>query len=282
MDTDYFYSFLETARQKSISKASEKLNLSPPALSKQIKRLESYYGTSLFYRSTSGVELTPGGELLAERIQPLLHELAHIQRDMQACRQKRRIRLGTLPSLAAHYLPKRLLAMESAAIEIELVVRPTSSEIFALLKEEELDAAVIERIPTHKSLRVVDLFEERFYAVTRTSDPLTNASCVSLGELADVPLVMYPPDCSVRKTVGTIMAAHGHVPAIKTEVGFGDFLLGFVAAGAGMAIVPELVALHLPHADLQAMPIEEEAAKRTISLIWHAASLEKNLLRYFA
>ncbi|MET3292892.1 UNVERIFIED_CONTAM: LysR family transcriptional activator of glutamate synthase operon [Brevibacillus sp. OAP136] len=282
MDTDYFDSFLETARQKSISKASEKLNLSPPALSKQIKRLESYYGTALFYRSTSGVELTPSGELLAERIQPLLQELTQIQRDMQACRQKRRIRLGTLPSLAAHYLPKRILALESAAIEIELTVRPTSTEIFALLKEEKLDAAVIERIPVHKSLRVVDLFEERFYAVTRQSDSLAKSTSVSLSELADVPLVMYPSNCSVRKTVGLIMATHDHVPAIKTEVGFGDFLLGFVAAGAGMAIVPELVALHLPHADLQAMPIEEEAAKRTISLISHAASIEKALLRYFA
>ncbi|UJF31306.1 LysR family transcriptional regulator [Paenibacillus hexagrammi] len=66
MNLDNLTSFLTAAELKSMAKASEKLHLTHPALSKQIRKLETYYGTELLTRNSSGVQLTAAGKGLIQ------------------------------------------------------------------------------------------------------------------------------------------------------------------------------------------------------------------------
>lgn len=281
MNIEYLESFLETVRQKSMAKASERLQISHPALSKQIRSLESYYGVTLLKRSFLGVELTVEGQMLFERIQPVLAELKAIKSDLTNLRGIKKITLGTLPSLAANYLPGKVLALEKQLVEVIVNVRNTSHELYELLKNGAIDAAVLEYHPIHVSFWNAVLFDEPYYAVVHANHRFFNRSNVSIEELSTEPLILNPPDCSIRRSITQWMAERDLKPYIKAEVNFGDYILGYVATGAGITIVPQVVSEHIGNPYLKSILIEGGCMKRTISLVAVKEEIGKFLHRYF-
>ncbi|WP_426449480.1 LysR family transcriptional regulator [Paenibacillus sp. S-38] len=265
MDIELYRSFLEIARCGSIAKASEKLHLSHPALSKQLRRLESHYGVVLFHRSPGGVELTEGGRLLCERIPAILDGLQAIEESLARLRVPGRLRLGALPSLAAHYLPPALGRMEQMGLASDLLIRHTSEELREALETQAVQAAVME-LSASSRLWSAELLREGFCVVLRSDHPLARSASLRANDLAGEALVMYPPSCGIRARVSDAFGAHGLQPCIRMEVPFGDFLLGYAAAGTGSTIVPETAARRLP-APLVCVPLDEPLARRTVSLV---------------
>jgi LysR family transcriptional activator of glutamate synthase operon len=281
MNMQFIEGFLETVQHKSIAKASTKLRISHPALSKQIRTLEAYYGVKLFNRSAAGVVLTEAGKMLYTRIVPVFAELNAIQSDLANMNSIRKITLGTLPSLAAHYLPEIVYALEKRDVEVNLNVRNTSHELYEQLNNGEIDAAVLERPPVHTSVWNIDLFDEPYYAIVYPKHRLATHSSVTLQEIGNEPLILNPPDCSTRRTITSLMKEHGLEPQIKAEVNFGEFILGYVAAGAGITFVPKIVADRLGNPQLICIPLEDIRAKRTVTLISASDSIGKFLYPSF-
>lgn len=280
MNFEILQHFTETVRLKSIAKASERLNLTPPALGKQLRRLEAYYGVTLLRRTPAGVEPTEAGVLLLEQIGPLLQEHERLRAELAGYRGTRTLRIGTLPSLAAHYLPSKAVALEQAGIKAEIAIRPTSDELHALLDDGELDAGICES-PQRNTFWHKSLFTEPFYAVLPRNHRLAAADTVPLDELAGESFVMYPAACRIRQCVTGAFRAEGMEPKVKSEVPFGDYLLGYVAAGGGATIVPESVAGEMQNPLLQAVRIDDSRTRRTISLLAAEPETGKRLRPFF-
>jgi LysR family transcriptional activator of glutamate synthase operon len=267
MNLDVFKNFLETAQLKSMAKASEKLNLSHPALSKQIRKMESFYGTSLFIRSAAGVALTEAGELLYQRIPHLLSEFDVIQNDIHSLTGSKKIKLGSIPSLSACYIPKAIFDLESKAIHVDLTVLNTSQQLVDMLLEHSIDAAIIDTPYESSFFWSMELFSEPFYVVLPISHSLSELNSLTLEQIKNEPLIMYPLACSIRKCVSSLYAQQNMSPLIKSEISFGDFILGYVAAGAGITIVPETTAVLMSNPLLKAIPFANPQASRTITLL---------------
>ena len=105
MRTEWLQSFIETAKKRSLSKASEVLHMTQPALSKQMKKLENDLGATLFIRSASGVELTKAGEILFRESEDILSKVHAVERSIRASEEQGNITIGTWQSMAAFYLP---------------------------------------------------------------------------------------------------------------------------------------------------------------------------------
>ncbi|MFD0697297.1 LysR family transcriptional regulator [Paenibacillus sp. GCM10027628] len=279
MNLDYFISFIETARLKSMAKASEKLNMTHPALSKQMRKLEAYYDTELLRRSSSGVELTEAGSLLYEGLQKVIADLDQIQADIQILNESKTYAIGTLPSIAAHYLPEKVYTLNQQGIRTNIIVQHTSDQLLALLKSGEIDVAVMEYEQDSNLMWSAPLFTEPFYFIVRKDSGMAHLEQISMKELALHPLIMYPSSCSIRACVTEIFEQDDLAPQIEMEVPFGDFLVGYVAAGAGTTIVPELIAKHISNPALQAIPITEKAASRSIAIVSANAAAGKLLSR---
>jgi LysR family transcriptional regulator, transcription activator of glutamate synthase operon len=86
MNTEWFQSFVEAVRRKSLSRAAKALNLSQPALSKHIRHLEQDLDVVLFHRTSAGSELTEAGERFYNRIVPVIDELNAVRRSI-ICRR---------------------------------------------------------------------------------------------------------------------------------------------------------------------------------------------------
>lgn len=277
MHIDYLHSFIETVKQKSLSKASERLNLSQPALSKQIRRIEEYFDTVLLKRSASGVELTKAGELFYGRIPKILDEWSSLQNDLNEFNQRQTYIFGTLPSLASNFLPSIILKLKEKGMATEVLVKNTSSEVFELLKKGEIDAAIIEEMPINRGYWQKKIFDEPFYAVVHQSHLFSNYESIRVEEVLDEDFIMYPPNCMIRKSVEQIA---GKIK-VKTEVGFGEHLIGYVAAGGGITIVPKITAMHLGYTTVKAIPIKNENFIRNITIITQSNLLGKLLYPFF-
>ncbi|MFC4802872.1 LysR family transcriptional regulator [Neobacillus sp. GCM10023253] len=281
MNIDYFRSFVETVNQKSLSKASERLNISQPALSKQIRKLEDFFDAPLLVRSTSGVVLTEAGELVYKRLPQILGDLSTLQNDLNSLKEIRSYRVGTLPSLAGNYIPSRILKLKENGIHVEVVIKNASQEVFELLKNGEIDAAIIEEMPVNKTYWQKEIFEEPLYAIFRTSHLLSEKQSVLIEEISDEEFVLYPSFCTIRESVSRMFQEQEKELKIIREIDFGDFLIGYVAAGSGITVVPEMSIKNLGNSFVKAIPLNHSLAKRTISLIANSSTTGKALYPFF-
>jgi LysR family transcriptional regulator, transcription activator of glutamate synthase operon len=282
MQMDWMYAFLETAEQHSLSKASDKLNLSQAALSKQIRNLEQTLGVALFHRSAAGMSLTLAGEHFLQRIQPWLAEFQVIVRDMASFQIPECLIIGALPSLAAHYLPDKIAKMTDVEFDMDIRIYNTSPEILEALSQGQLDAALMECVkPLPKVFWSARLFDEPYYVVLPISHRLGGLSEVFLTDLVGAPFIAYPPKCDVRASVFRAFAKLQLEPNVVREIPFGESILGFVAAGMGLTIVPQAIATHVDPRTLRALPIRDFDLNRTVCLAARSHLHGKRLLREF-
>ncbi|WP_426452129.1 LysR family transcriptional regulator [Paenibacillus sp. S-38] len=257
---------METARTKSISKASEALHISHTALSKQLRSLEQQFDVQLFARSSQGVELTDAGKVLYESSKIVLDQLTVITRALEPYKVWRRIRIGTIPDIASQYLLASLHKLEDQGHEVELVYRQSTPEVYKMLLDGEVDLLVAERISMHPSIWMGDLHQEPLFVVMPKGHPFASKPAVTLPELSSQPLVLYAEGCTIRAKLTHLFAAMNHPMNIKTEVNFKEVILGYVGNGGGLTVLPEPYITQLPTDRLVSVPLSHPDAQRTIAV----------------
>lgn len=137
IDFELYRIFVEVAKERNITKASEKLNVSQPAITKQIKNLEEQLSMKLLERKSKGVELTLEGKKLYEKIKKPIEELNTI--DRQVCKEKF-INIGTHNHIGSCIFGKALnkYYLKYPNVNLNLVCEETS-EMMKKLQNEELD-----------------------------------------------------------------------------------------------------------------------------------------------
>ncbi|MDP4086155.1 MAG: LysR family transcriptional regulator [Bacillota bacterium] len=269
MDTEWLNSFIEAANLKSFSKASKANNISQPALSKHIQHLERDLGVSLFYRMSTGIELTEAGQRFYTRIRPFLDDLTSIKQELRQFNQINPIAIGSLPSIATYYLPSRIKALQDQPYS--LLIQNTSGELIQSLIEGRLDTGFVDKKYVEGPLWSNDLFTEPYYAVFPMNHAFQSKKSVKLIELCEEPLIVHQGPCDSRNHILSHLEILGQRPNIIREVAFGEFIYGYVMAGLGITIVPQLAAQNLSHLELFTIQIED--LNRTISLITNSRSL---------
>ncbi|WP_248930053.1 LysR family transcriptional regulator [Paenibacillus hamazuiensis] len=275
MNTEWFETFLEAVRLKSLSKAADRLHLTQPAASKQLHSLEEALGVKLLERSPAGVAPTAAGQKLYDRLVPVVSELAAIRRELKETAQP--VRLGAIPSLAAHYLPQRLARLQPPGA-VQLAVYGTSAEQLAALTAGTLDAALVESRYAAPPYWSAEVLTEPYCAVMPQTHPLAARAEVTLEELAEERLIVHPPACDIRRSIAEAYEARRLAPLIGAEVGFGESIIGFVAAGAGITIMPRLAAEHAGRLGLAAVPVSGFGRERTIVLLAASAAIGQALM----
>lgn len=278
MNTEWIQSFVEATKQKSLSKASKINNISQPALSKHIRNLENNLDVTLFYRTSTGIELTEAGERFYTRIKPVIAEINEIREELRQFHRNKPIAIGSLPSLATYYLPSRMKGFKLLNRPLTLMIQNTSGELVQSLQEGRLDAVFVDSLYVEDSLWSCELFTESYYVVFPYDHSFQSQKTVHFAELSQEPLIVHQAPCDTRKHIFEQMELLGHKPNVIREVAFGDFIFGTVMAGMGITIVPELMAKNISHLPLFALPMDHFGRKRSISLVTQSKRLGAKLL----
>ena len=240
--------FESVSRHLHFTRAAEELNVAQPSVSQQIRKLEAELGAPLFHRMKRHVALTEAGKMLLPHARAVLQQLEEAR---MAVQELSGLRTGTLavgapPSVGTHLFPKALAAFSSRHPGIALTFREAGSRALVQhLEEGELDLAVVIQPIRHPALETQPLLEEELLLAVPRGHRLARAdgsTHLRLQQLRDEAFLLLREGAyDLRdQTLGACRRA-GFEPRVALDGGEMDSVLRFVAAGIGVAILPEMV-----------------------------------------
>jgi DNA-binding transcriptional LysR family regulator len=225
-------------------------------------------GARLFDRTTRNVELTPEGRLFETSARRVLADLDEMVGDFRdyATRQKGRVSIAALPSLAAGWLPEILADFRARHPGIELELFDVlSDQCLAMVRSGRVDIAIASAGPQARDLLTEELCSDRFYLVCPKNHPLAKQTHVRLKDLAEYPFVHLARTSSVRQHLDA--AVHPLQMRTLLEVEQLATVTALVQAGLGITVVPALTLFHFRRPGLTVRPIKVLNLMRRIYLV---------------
>ena len=230
--------FLSILEHGSLSAAGRELGMTQPAVSNHLHTLEERFGVTLLTRGRR-LRPTPAGECLAEHARRVLDDLASLEAEVSRHAGPRgRLVVGAsstpgellMPSLAVEFSAR----YSDVALDVHIV---DTEETIAALLNREIEVAVVGREVEDPRLAWSVIGQDELVVVIATDDPLAGTE-VAPADLAERPFVMREEGSATRRTVEGALAAAGIAPQVAMELGSNASVLGAVAAGAGIGVVP--------------------------------------------
>jgi DNA-binding transcriptional LysR family regulator len=242
MDLAELNVFLTVARERSFSRAAQKLYRTQPAVSIAIRKLEESVGEPLFARGARSGELTDAGRLLADYAERMLNMRREITRAMADLRSGSRgeLSLGVNES-SIHALLPVLARYRQQYPDVHLAVRRTfSRDIPTELLNYRLDLGVASFVPQEQTLAAVRIFRDELAFVVSPRHRLAKKGKVNVTDLGAEIFIAHIVDSPYRSRVIQLFAKH-HVPLeMRTEMPTIESIKRFVQMDMGVAIVPRM------------------------------------------
>jgi DNA-binding transcriptional LysR family regulator len=268
--------FCEVARLGSFSAAAESLSYTQPAVSQQMAALERRAGTPLLERTTRGVRLTEAGEALLRHAEAILSQQTLAERELEAIAGLRggRVRMASFPTAGAALVPPAVSLFIARYPEVELsVLEAEPDDSVVMLRAGELEVAVVAERKRpggfgdlYDGIDLLHLLDEPMCALLPADHRLAGRKRLSLEDLAEevwIELGRSPPG---RR--GRVYLAPGRNSGLEPRVGFRsddvNVVQGMVAAGSGVAVVPEL-ALATVREDVLVRSLGSSAPARSVA-----------------
>ena len=238
----------EVADHGSFSAAAVALSYTQPAISQQIAALERQAGAKLVDRTTRGVRLTDAGRALVGHAEAILARLADAEAELAAIRDLRggQVRLVSFHTGGASLIPVATAAFRQRhpGVEVSLSVAGVSSAL-ERLKAGEVDVALLIEPnfgpqPRDPLLERLHLLDDPMFAVLPAAHPLASKRVLKLSDLAEETWMHDGSECCDAPVF--LRACHdaGFEPRVAFENDDYAAIQGFIAAGVGVALIPQL------------------------------------------
>jgi DNA-binding transcriptional LysR family regulator len=275
MELRHLRYFVAVAEELHFRRAAERLHVAQPAVSEQVRKLEQELGVRLFDRTQRSVALTTAGGALLEEARRVLRAA---ESAMQAARSAgdtatMALRIGYLPDALPAVVPRALRRLTASAprVQVELETGP-ALRLIEDLRARRLDAVVASLPAPTNGLRILQLGGERAVAVLPAVHPLAVEPTVTLERLAPERIVMLPPatNPAFRNAVIAMCRDAGLAPTFVElpEPRVENALLA-VAAGAGLALLPESVAERHAAPGIRLVPVQAAGPAIHNALLTH-------------
>jgi DNA-binding transcriptional LysR family regulator len=237
----------EVARHGSFSAAAEELSYTQSAVSQQVATLEAEAGMTLLERHARGVRVTPAGEALVEHAEGILARLEAAESELSAIAGLRagRLRMASFPTAGATLMPLAIATFRSSHPDVELTLAEGEpEEIAPRLQAGEFDLALLfefdEPDAQPESLKRIELLRDPMYLALPRDHPLAQKGGLRLEDLRGEAWVQTSRESPCARHVVRSCHAAGFEPNVSFESDDYQTVQGLVAAGVGVALIPEL------------------------------------------
>jgi LysR family transcriptional regulator, cyn operon transcriptional activator len=269
MELRHLRYFLAVAQTRSFTRAAERLHVTQPTLSHQIKQLESQIGTILFERAAKDVELTAAGRLFRPYCERILKEIESSVLAVSELEGLMRgtLRMGVFHSFSNSLLPPILAEFALRYPGVHMVARLVPRvEMERELLSGALDLAVAYTSEDTEHIVAERLFEEALVLVVGSEHPCAGKQALPMHELAKLPLVLLTQEFGARQFVDRFWAAAGLKPHIVLEMNAIEPILSTIrksrlASVLSAGAVVDRRGLHL-------VALTEPPPRRTVALLW--------------
>lgn len=267
--------FKSVVAEGGVIRAARVLHRVPSNVSARVKQLERSIGAPLFYRSSQRLRLTPHGERLLGYAERMLRLSEEAQAAMRPMAPEGTLKLASLESTSAGRLPAVLASFHRAFPQVRIELSTgTNDAMLAAVQSRRADAAFIAELPAHaQELSVLPLFTERMVLISAAAHaPIQRAA-----DVRGDSLIAFPLGCAYRRLAERWLGRKGLASLQVLEVNSYHAIVACVAAGAGIAFVPESVLkiVDARHITRHALPRAQESY--VTSLVWRAREASRAL-----
>lgn len=287
MDLRQLRYFCAIAEEGTISKAADRLHISQPPLSLQLKLLEEELGVMLIERSTRYLRLTQVGHVFYQRASQILDMIGITTEEVRNMKHGLSgvLSLGSPPAIGSLYIPERIKAFSERYPHVRFNWRGGSTyRVLELLDTYAIEFGIV-RLPVPAgAYHVMPLLTEAWVAVTHKGDERwTGQESISLPELAKAPLIVMHRQKGVpaHEVVLDEMRLAGLEPNIFCESDQISMILSLVDCGLGMAVLPESTLVLRPPEDFHRMRITGCTLQSSSAVIWRRGRSLSAVARLF-
>jgi DNA-binding transcriptional LysR family regulator len=238
----------EVIERGSFSSAAEALSYTQSAVSQSIARLEAEVGTTLVVRDRRGVRPTAAGATLVEQAGAIFTQVDAAEEELAAVMGMRggRLRMASFPSAGATLMPKAIAMFRTGHPDISLTLAEGEpEEIAPRLRAGDIDLALLYEFPgvvewTGATLRSVTLLEDPMHVVLPVEHSLAAKQALTLHDLSEEEWVQTSASSPCARHVVRSCLAAGFEPKVTFESDDYETVQGLVAAGVGVALIPQL------------------------------------------
>jgi LysR family transcriptional regulator, hydrogen peroxide-inducible genes activator len=230
-------------RARNFSRAAEQCNVSQPALSQQIQKLEEELGEQLFDRMKRETKPTPAGEAFLRRAIRILEEADAAKREASDARELLRgvLTIGVLPTIAPYLLPARMGSFAAQYPGVSMVVHEdTTSRVLKMALSFEIDLALVSNPISDPRLEVRDLFSEELVVALPPKHALAGKTKLSAADLDNQPLILMKEGHCLGDQVLRFCDRVDSRPCISFRSAQLETIQALIQAGLGISLIPAM------------------------------------------
>jgi DNA-binding transcriptional LysR family regulator len=255
--------FIEVARQKSVSKAAERLFVTQPAVSMQIRQLEDAFGLALIEPHGRNIRLTAAGQEFVTHAISAMSQLKDLEASMagHVGLSKGHIELAVV-STAKYFMPMLLVRFGKQLPGIDISLHIDNREnILGMLSRNEVDLVVMGRAPENLDCEASAFATNPLGIVSSPDHPLSRSKRVQISMLQDHGFVVREPGSGTRAAMERLFGQHDMKPKVVMEMPSNETIKQAVMAGMGLSFLSlrtvrhELAGGHLALLDITGMPL---------------------------
>ncbi|MTV50942.1 LysR family transcriptional regulator [Heliobacillus mobilis] len=273
MDVRHLEYFVEVARHRSFTKASQVLHISQPSISKTIRILEDELGVTLFHRSAKQIELTDAGKAVLVQAQQILASFQNLTSELSDVMniKKGNIRIGIPPNAGSSPFPRLIGEFNKAYPQITIhLVEIGSKKIEQGINEGTLDIGVVCTIPEkNQTLSMFSFVKEPLMLIVPGKHRLSTKQVVDYSELKDESFVFYREDFSLYDRIIERCHLCGFKPKIICQSSQWDFMTEMVASQLGIALLPKRICEKVDTDQVIVLPLRDPQIYWNLTVIWN-------------
>ncbi len=279
MDFEQLRTFMEVSRLRSFSRAAEKLSVTQPAISAQIRSLENEVGARLFDRDGGKVTFTAAGRVFEPFAEHVLQAHAHIGVTISELHRSPRgeIAISANEATSLYVLPQVFAQFKREYTRVSLkIVRADRARTIEAVLNREVDFGIVS-LPVKDARLLVDVIhKDEVVLVAPNAHPIAGREQITLPELLQYPVVL-PKQGRQREQLDELFRSHDAQPRVAMEVESRELLKRLIAAGLGIGFLPRAVVGADERAGLlRILRLEGFRISRELALVYRK---EKSLTR---
>lgn len=262
--------FLTVAELSSFHRAAEVMNISQPALSRRIQKLEETLGAMLLERSTRHVSLTMVGRDFMPKVQRFLDEFETSVMTIKdvGARRSGLVSIACVPTAAFYFLPRTIKRFNQDYPRIRFrILDLNANDGLEAVARGDVDFGINFLGGSHPGIEFTRLAEDPFVLACRRDHPLAARPSVTWQDLTTDRIITVSRTSGNRTMIETVLAEHGLKLDWFYEVNHLSTSLGLVEAGLGIALLPELATPAADHPIIVSIPLRQPAISRTIGMV---------------
>lgn len=266
--------FYYAAKYLNFTEAACALYITQPAVTAQIKALESYCGLKLFKKRGRHKYLSEEGKTLFTYAETIFSCEKDIENTLEDLRQLKRgvLRIGTTTAYARYFMPLMLSTFHYKYPKIKIEMSEGSSlEMTLSLLDFKNEVAVIAGAGEISGIEFIPFSKEEMVVLVPPQHPLTKKKAIYFHELKDEPFIMKDKGSGTRKLVDRLFSQSHCQPNILMEVSNSEFIKQLVQRGDGVSfLVHEVVAMELAQGLVASVPLKGEKIYLDVSIAYLA------------